>query len=193
VPPFYDSLLGKLIVHGATRAEAVARMDRRCARRSMACPPRRRSTAASLPIRFIAGGVDTGFLAGLNPTGPSHDCDPPRRCHHARWQPEPVGATGLHTARMLQAAALTQACGFAAIDFSSSHMAVAVRYFRNNPWERLRRAAAMPTTPLQFITTGLRFIAWQQADPIHTPGLSHAANQWRGPLRTARSDARCPP
>jgi oxaloacetate decarboxylase alpha subunit len=77
------------------------------------------------------------------------------------------GATGLHTAHMLQAAALTQACGFAAIDFtSSSHMAVAVRYFRNNPWERLRRmAAAMPTTPLQFITTGLRFIAWQQADP----------------------------
>jgi oxaloacetate decarboxylase alpha subunit len=26
-------------------------------------------------------------------------------------------------------------------------------------------AAAMPRTPLQFITTGLRFIAWQQADP----------------------------
>ncbi|MET3470814.1 oxaloacetate decarboxylase alpha subunit [Novosphingobium sp. 1529] len=77
------------------------------------------------------------------------------------------GATGLHTAHMLQAASLTQACGFAAVDFtSSSHMAVAVRYFRNNPWERLRRmAAAMPTTPLQFITTGLRFIAWQQADP----------------------------
>lgn len=77
------------------------------------------------------------------------------------------GATGLNTAHMLQAAALTEACGFRAIDFtSSSHMAVAVRYFRNNPWERLRRmAAAMPTTPLQFITTGLRFIAWQQADP----------------------------
>ncbi|MDF8331814.1 biotin carboxyl carrier protein [Novosphingobium cyanobacteriorum] len=77
------------------------------------------------------------------------------------------GATGLNTAHMLQAAALTEACGFRAIDFtSSSHMAVAVRYFQNNPWERLRRmAAAMPTTPLQFITTGLRFIAWQQADP----------------------------
>jgi oxaloacetate decarboxylase alpha subunit len=45
-------------------------------------------------------------------------------------------------------------------------MAVAVRYFRNNPWERIRRMrAAMPRTPLQFITTGLRFIAWQQADP----------------------------
>ncbi len=77
------------------------------------------------------------------------------------------GATGLNTAHMLQAAALTEACGFRAVDFSSSsHMAVAVRYFRNNPWERMRRMAqAMPSTPLQFITTGLRFIAWQQADP----------------------------
>jgi oxaloacetate decarboxylase (Na+ extruding) subunit alpha len=77
------------------------------------------------------------------------------------------GATGLNTAHMLQAAALTERAGFRAIDFtSSSHMAVAVRYFRNNPWERIRRMrAAMPRTPLQFITTGLRFIAWQQADP----------------------------
>jgi oxaloacetate decarboxylase (Na+ extruding) subunit alpha len=77
------------------------------------------------------------------------------------------GATGLNTAHMLQAAALTERAGFRAVDFtSSSHMAVAVRYFQNNPWERIRRMrAAMPGTPLQFITTGLRFIAWQQADP----------------------------
>jgi oxaloacetate decarboxylase (Na+ extruding) subunit alpha len=77
------------------------------------------------------------------------------------------GATGLNTAHMLQAAGLTDRVGFAACDFtSSSHMAVAVRYFQNNPWERIRRMrAAMPNTPLQFITTGLRFIAWQQADP----------------------------
>lgn len=77
------------------------------------------------------------------------------------------GATGLNTAHMLQAASLTEAAGFRAIDFTSSTtMAVAVRYFANNPWERLRRmATAMPSTPLQFITTGLRFIAWQQADP----------------------------
>ena len=78
------------------------------------------------------------------------------------------GATGLNTAHMLQAAALTERAGFRAVDFtSSSHMAVAVRYFRNNPWERIRRMrAAMPNTPLQLITTGLRFIAWQQADPF---------------------------
>jgi oxaloacetate decarboxylase alpha subunit len=77
------------------------------------------------------------------------------------------GATGLSTAHILQMAGQLDRVGFRAIDFtSSSHMAVAVRYFRNNPWERIRRVhAAMPRTPLQYITTGLRFIAWQQADP----------------------------
>ena len=77
------------------------------------------------------------------------------------------GATGLRSAQMLEIAGKLDRAGFRAIDFtSSSHMAVAVRYFRDNPWERIRRMrAAMPRTPLQFITTGLRFIAWQQADP----------------------------
>jgi oxaloacetate decarboxylase alpha subunit len=77
------------------------------------------------------------------------------------------GATGLNSAHMLQIAGKLDRVGFRAIDFtSSSHMAVAVRYSRNNPWERIRRMrASMPRTPLQFITTGLRFIAWQQADP----------------------------
>ena len=77
------------------------------------------------------------------------------------------GATGLNSAQMLEIAGQLDRVGFRAIDFtSSSHMAVAVRYFRNNPWERIRRMhAAMPRTPLQFITTGLRFISWQQADP----------------------------
>ena len=77
------------------------------------------------------------------------------------------GATGLNTAQILEIAPKLDRVGFRAIDFtSSSHMAVAVRYFQNNPWERLRRVrASMPRTPLQFITTGLRFIAWQQADP----------------------------
>src|SRR4249919_3211631 len=77
------------------------------------------------------------------------------------------GATGLHSAQMLEIAGKLDRAGFRAIDFTSStHMAVAVRYFRNNPWERIRRMrAAMPRTPLQFITTGLRFIAWEQADP----------------------------
>jgi oxaloacetate decarboxylase alpha subunit len=77
------------------------------------------------------------------------------------------GATGLGTRHMLEIAGVMDRVGFRAIDFtSSSHMAVAVRYFQDNPWERIRRMyAAMPRTPLQFITTGLRFIAWAQADP----------------------------
>lgn len=77
------------------------------------------------------------------------------------------GATGLNTAQILQIAGAMDRVGFHACDFTSSTtMAVAVRYFRNNPWERIKRMrAAMPRTPLQFITTGMRFIAWQQAGP----------------------------
>lgn len=67
VPPFYDSLIGKLIVHGATREEAVTRLS---------------SALASLTIEgihttvelhqriaaqaaFRAGGVDTRFFGTL--------------------------------------------------------------------------------------------------------------------------------
>lgn len=77
------------------------------------------------------------------------------------------GATGLDSAQILEIVGAMERVGFRAIDFTSSTtMAVAVRYFRNDPWERIRRVrAAMPTTPLQYITTGLRFIAWQRADP----------------------------
>jgi oxaloacetate decarboxylase alpha subunit len=77
------------------------------------------------------------------------------------------GATGLRSAQILQIAGMLDRVGFSTIDFtSSSHMAVAVRYFREDPWERIRRVrAAMPRTPLQLITTGLRFISWEQSDP----------------------------
>ena len=77
------------------------------------------------------------------------------------------GATGLATAHCLELAPLLDRVGFRAIDFTSStHMGVAVRFFRENPWERIRLMhAAMPNTPLQFITTGLRFISWQTSDP----------------------------
>ncbi|MBB4613759.1 acetyl-CoA carboxylase biotin carboxylase subunit [Novosphingobium taihuense] len=67
VPPFYDSLMGKLIVHGDTREEAVERLGK--ALRSLqiegmptTTPLHRRIVADP---RFIAGGVDTSFLTGL--------------------------------------------------------------------------------------------------------------------------------
>lgn len=67
VPPFYDSLMGKLIVHAGTREEAVEQLARALAVLHIAglpttAPLHRRILADP---RFIAGGVDTGFLSGL--------------------------------------------------------------------------------------------------------------------------------
>lgn len=77
------------------------------------------------------------------------------------------GATGLSTPQILQIAPVLNRVGFRALDFTSStHMGVAVRTFREDPWERLRLArAAMPDTPLQLIGTGLRFISWDLLHP----------------------------
>jgi oxaloacetate decarboxylase alpha subunit len=75
------------------------------------------------------------------------------------------GATGLDTGMMLQIAPVMDRVGFEAIDFTTStHMAVAVRYSKQDPWERLRlfRAAA-PKASLSFLTTGMRFISWETA------------------------------
>jgi oxaloacetate decarboxylase (Na+ extruding) subunit alpha len=73
------------------------------------------------------------------------------------------GATGLTTPDILAIAPTVDRVGFRACDFTSStHMAVSVRFHREDPWERLRlAAAAMPGTPLSMITTGKRFISWR--------------------------------
>lgn len=67
VPPFYDSLLGKLIVHGGTREEAVARLQAALARIKIEGVPTTAGLHARIAAdpRFAAGGVDTGFLTGL--------------------------------------------------------------------------------------------------------------------------------
>ena len=77
------------------------------------------------------------------------------------------GATGIDTARTLSIAPVMDRVGFKAIDFTTStHMGVAVRYKREDPWERIRlMAEAAPNTPLQFMSTGFRFIAWETASP----------------------------
>ena len=64
VPPYYDSLLMKLIVHGATRDEAIARMRRALAETVI------EGVHTTIPFlqavmdhpAFIAGEVDTRFL-----------------------------------------------------------------------------------------------------------------------------------
>ena len=77
------------------------------------------------------------------------------------------GATGLNSAQILEIAPVIERVGFQAIDFTSStHMAVAVRYAKDDPWERIRLMhQACPATPLQYITTGMRFISWEVSDP----------------------------
>ena len=74
-------------------------------------------------------------------------------------------ATGMTAHDVLGIAPAIDRVGFHAVDFTSStHMAVSVRFFREDPWERIRLvSAAMPNTPLSFIGSGMRFITWVPA------------------------------
>ena len=80
--------------------------------------------------------------------------------HQSLWS-----ANALTTAMIAEAAPVMDRVGFRAIDFTSStHMAMAVRWHRDDPWERIRVVRElMPETPLGFITPGMRFISWERA------------------------------
>ena len=77
------------------------------------------------------------------------------------------GALGIDTAKTLTIAPVMERAGYRAIDFTTStHMGVAVRYKQQDPWERIRAMADIcKDTPLQFLSTGFRFIAWETASP----------------------------
>jgi acetyl-CoA carboxylase, biotin carboxylase subunit len=64
VPPYYDSLIGKVIVHGNTRAEALARME--LALESFAIEGVHTTTSFLLELmadsRFREGDIDTKFV-----------------------------------------------------------------------------------------------------------------------------------
>jgi oxaloacetate decarboxylase alpha subunit len=77
------------------------------------------------------------------------------------------GALGIDTAKTLTIAPVMERAGYRAIDFTTStHMGVAVRYKQEDPWERIRAMAQIcRNTPLQFLSTGFRFIAWETASP----------------------------
>lgn len=64
VPPYYDSLLAKLIVHGRDRAEAIARLQRALAACDIAGVPTNLDLHRLILTDpdFIAGGVNTRFL-----------------------------------------------------------------------------------------------------------------------------------
>jgi acetyl-CoA carboxylase, biotin carboxylase subunit len=67
VPPYYDSLIGKLIATGPTRATAINRLQR--ALDALTIDGVTTTAALHRRIvadpRFLAGGVDTGFFEGL--------------------------------------------------------------------------------------------------------------------------------
>jgi acetyl-CoA carboxylase biotin carboxylase subunit len=71
IPPFYDSLIAKLVVHGKNRAEAISRMARALEMFIV------EGVSTSIPIHekimadpdFRAGNFDTRFLARFSPNG----------------------------------------------------------------------------------------------------------------------------
>jgi oxaloacetate decarboxylase alpha subunit len=75
------------------------------------------------------------------------------------------GATGLTTPAVLAAAPAMERAGFEAIDFTTStHMAISVRFHHEDPFERIRlMRQATPTTPLTFLTNGIRFVRWERS------------------------------
>ena len=74
VPPFYDSLLAKLIVTGNTRMEAIARLQRALANFHVAGVDTTIPFLSSLVERadFIAGRVNTGWLEKVASIGGNH-------------------------------------------------------------------------------------------------------------------------
>jgi acetyl-CoA carboxylase, biotin carboxylase subunit len=71
VPPYYDSLIAKLIVHGSSRREAISRMARALEMFVV------EGISTSIPVHqkimadpdFRAGNFDTRFLSRFSPNG----------------------------------------------------------------------------------------------------------------------------
>ena len=80
--------------------------------------------------------------------------------HQSLWS-----ANALTTSMIAEIAPVIDRVGFRAVDFTSStHMAMTVKWHREDPWERIRAVRElMPETPLGFITPGMRFISWERA------------------------------
>jgi acetyl-CoA carboxylase biotin carboxylase subunit len=72
VPPYYDSLLGKLIVHGKDRSEALTRLQAALEACRIEGVPTNLALHKSVcgSVAFQHGGVDTGFLPEYLATHP---------------------------------------------------------------------------------------------------------------------------
>ncbi len=74
------------------------------------------------------------------------------------------GATGVTTRTIRKMSPLLDRCGYHAIELlSSTLIAVAVRFHREDPWARLDIARRLaPSAKLGFLTTGKRFITFSK-------------------------------
>ena len=74
------------------------------------------------------------------------------------------GAVGVTTRTIEKMSPILDRCGYEAVELlSSTIMAVAVRYHREDPWSRLDLARRLvPNAKLGFLTTGRRFISFSQ-------------------------------
>jgi oxaloacetate decarboxylase (Na+ extruding) subunit alpha len=77
------------------------------------------------------------------------------------------GAVGVTTRTIERVAPALDRVGYHAVELlTSTQIAVAVRFHREDPWERIDVArAAMPRTTLGFLTTGKRFITFYRTPP----------------------------
>jgi oxaloacetate decarboxylase alpha subunit len=136
-----------------------ARGRRRRRGRDESRAARRRARPSRLPQRHHYHRL-AGERAGMSRTIEIVDTTT-RDGNQSLWS-----ATGLTTPDVLAIAPTMDRVGYHALDFTSStHMAVSVRFHREDPWERIRLVSeAMPNTPLSMITTGMRFISWVPAN-----------------------------
>ena len=103
-------------------------------------------------------------------------------------------ALGIDTAKTLTVAPLLDRVGFKAIDFTTStHMGVAVRYKREDPWERIRlMAAATPSDAAAVHVDRIPLHLLGDGEPgVHGAGLRGPGAQRHPPLLPRRSDERC--
>ena len=199
VPPFYDSLMAKIIAHGPDRATALRRMHDAIASTAVS------GVATNLPFHarcsasrtFSQRRRDTEFVAHLLERACAWRASPwltsAGRDLAARRQPVPLGrARYRHREdahdRAGDGPGGLQGDRFHDLDAHGRSRALQAR----GPWERIRlMAAATPKTPLQFMSTGFRFISWETASPefmaLAYPG---PGSKRHPPLLPRRSDER---
>ena len=180
-PPRCARLRAALAAHAHRRRRHQSRLPRRGAGGSGV-----RRAAASTPATWRASSSAPG--AGRSARMAEIAT---RRDLAARRQPDACGARSASTPRKtLSIAPVMDRVGFKAIDFTTStHMGVAVRYKREDPWERIRlMAAATPNTPLQFMSHGIPLHLLGDGQPgVHGAGVRRAGAQRHPPLLPRRS------